>query len=308
MHNINNVSLIGLGAIGSVYGQKLHNCAHCNLTVIADSERVSRYREQFFQVNGVNVPFRLSDPEDKAEPADLLLVTVKHHHLPEALDTMKKHVGHDTIILSLMNGITSEEIIGERYGMEKMLWGVCVGIDAVRNGNETRYSSMGHVFFGEKENLAPSSRVEQVKELFEAARIPYQVPEDMMRILWWKFMANVGLNQPSALLGAPYGVFQQLTEAKELMENLLEEVIHLANAAKINLSEDDIPEFHRIIANFAPDGKTSMLQDMEAKRKTEVEMLAGTVVALGQKLGVETPLNQMLYDMIRTREKMNGLD
>lgn len=304
MNNIQHVSLIGLGAIGASFGQKLHESEFCALTVIADDRRIQRYQQEKCLVNGTHVDFQFVTPETSVRPADLVLVAVKHHHLSVTLDAIQKHVGPHTMILSLMNGITSEEIIGERYGMEKMLYGVCVGIDAVREGSSTCYSTMGRVFFGEKINATPSQRVKQVQQLFDATGIPYEIPADMLRVMWWKFMANVGINQPSALLGAPYHVFQEMNEAKLLMENILKEVIQLANAAGVHLSVDDIPEFHRIIATFSPQGKTSMLQDMEAGRKTEVEMLAGTVVELGKRYGVPTPLNEMLCYMLKTREKM----
>ncbi|MDW7670414.1 MAG: ketopantoate reductase family protein [Bacillota bacterium] len=308
MKRIQRVSLIGLGAIGASFGQKLHKQPSVHLSVIADDARIRRYQKDGCVVNGESVNFHYVPPERASAPADLLLVAVKHHHLTAALDAVQAHVGPDTIILSLMNGITSEEIIGERYGMEKMLYGVCVGIDAVREGSQTRYSTMGRIFFGEKINSDHSPRVKMVKEIFETTGIPFEIPEDMIRAMWWKFMANVGINQPSALLGAPYHVFQEMDEARLLMESVLREVIVLGNAARVNLSETDLAEFHKIIATFSPEGKTSMLQDMEAGRKTEVEMLAGTVVTLGKKYGVATPLNQMLLYMIRTRERMNGLD
>lgn len=308
MEKIQRISLIGLGAIGASFGQKLHNNPSHHLSVIADDARIRRYQKDVCVVNGEPINFHYVPPARAAAPADLLLVAVKHHHLTAALDAVQAHVGPDTIILSLMNGITSEEIIGERYGMEKILYGVCVGIDAVREGSQTRYSTMGRVFFGERINTVHSSRVKLVKDLFETAGIPYEIPKDMIRTMWWKFMANVGINQPSALLGAPYQVFQEMAEAKVLIESVLREVIVLGNAAGVNLSEKDLAEFHRIIATFSPEGKTSMLQDMEAGRKTEVEMLAGTVVTLGEKYGVATPLNQMLLNLIRTRERMNGLD
>ena len=307
MKSINRVTLIGLGAIGASIGQKLHELDPQMLTVLADEERISRYQGKGIIINQQRIEFNYLPPEAPAEPADLLLVAVKHHHLPATLQAVKNHVGLHTTILSLMNGITSEEIIGGHYGMEKMLYGVCVGIDAVREGTQTNYSTMGRVFFGEKENTKRTARVQSVEELFAHAAIPYEIPDDMMRTLWWKFMANVGINQPSAILGATYEVFQQMEEAKLLMEQTLKEVIALANAAGVNLADDDLTDFHRIIATFAPGGKTSMLQDIEAGRKTEVEMLAGTVVSMGKQYGIPTPVNEMLFHMLRVKEKMNGI-
>jgi len=305
LNSIKKVSLIGLGAIGISFGQKLQEMDPDMLTVIADQRRIEKYSQQPLRVNGKPVQFHYATPEKPAEPADLLLIAVKHHHLPETLDAIQRHVGENTTILSLMNGITSEEIIGQRYGMGKMLYGVCIGIDAVRDGQKTIYQNMGKIYFGEKNNANMSRRVKAVKALFDAAEIPNEIPEDMFKTMWWKYMANVGINQPSAILEASYGAFQEIPELNTMMEETMKEVIVLANAVGVNLTIADIEKFHDIINSFAPEGKTSMLQDIEAGRKTEVEMLAGTMMELGEKHNVPTPYNRMMFHLIRTKEKMN---
>jgi 2-dehydropantoate 2-reductase len=134
------------------------------------------------------------------------------------------------------------------------------------------------------------------------AGIVYETPLDMMRILWWKFMINVGINQASAVLRSPYAVFQTSKEARGLMESAMREVIMLAQKAGVHLSEDDIRGFEPILARLNPQGKTSMLQDVEAGRKTEVEMFAGRVIALGRHYNVPVPVNQLLFDQIREIE------
>ncbi|HBR28114.1 MAG TPA: 2-dehydropantoate 2-reductase, partial [Firmicutes bacterium] len=124
-------------------------------------------------------------------------------------------------------------------------------------------------------------KVLAVKELFDRTGVPYTIPVDMMRELWWKFMMNVGVNQVSAILKAPYGVFQRVKEAQELMMMACGEVLQIAEKIGINLTAGDIEEYLRVIGGLASEGKTSMLQDVEAGRKTEVESFAHTVVALG---------------------------
>ena len=119
-------------------------------------------------------------------------------------------------------------------------------------------------------------------------------------------MANVGINQASAVLKAPYEIFQKVGEAYELMVLAMREVIAISKKVGIYLNEDDIVEFDKVLHTLSPDGKTSMLQDMEAGRKTEVEMFAGTVIELGRKNGVDTPVNEVLFQMIRTLEQMSG--
>jgi 2-dehydropantoate 2-reductase len=124
----------------------------------------------------------------------------------------------------------------------------------------------------------------------------------MLRALWNKFMINVGINQASAVLRANYSVFQTSAEARELMESAMKEVINIARMMNINLSEDDIRAFEPFLMGLGPNGKTSMLQDVEAGRETEVEMLAGQVIKLGKRCGIPTPINGMLYEKIKKIE------
>jgi 2-dehydropantoate 2-reductase len=305
MKKIQNISVIGLGAIGCAYTSKLSEMDPECVKVIVNRERRERYAKNGFIINGKPYNFCYIQPEEKTKPADLLIVAVKFHDLQQTIKDIRNHVGPETIILSLLNGISSEEIIGREYGMEKMLYSMCVGIDAVRIGTSINFSNIGEIHFGEKINTSHSAKVEAVKELFERAKIPYVVPENMIRTLWWKFMVNVGINQTSAVLKAPYRVFQEVKEANELMQSTMREVISLSQKVGVNLNEDDIAEFNKVLNNLSPNNKTSMLQDIEAGRKTEVEMFAGTVCELGRKYQVATPINEMLFKMIRALEWMN---
>jgi 2-dehydropantoate 2-reductase len=217
---------------------------------------------------------------------------------------MENRIGASSLLLSVMNGIESEEQIGAVYGMEKVLYAVAVGIDAVRQGNSITYTKGGKLFFGEAKNLVLSDRIKQLKSLFDRAGIAHETPDDMIRTLWWKFMINTGMNQVSAALGAPYSVFQTSQEARELMESAMMEVMTIAKAAKVHLSEQDIEEWYSFMSGLSPQGTTSMVQDIEANRKTEVEMFGGKVMELGKTYGIPTPVNQTLFRMIRVMEKM----
>ncbi|QTL96583.1 2-dehydropantoate 2-reductase [Iocasia frigidifontis] len=306
MMKIKKVSLIGLGAIGAAYGSKLNEVESISLKVIASKDRIERYSKQGFDVNGKKYNFDFISPEEDIEPADLILVSVKYHHLKHTIEDMRKHVGPNTIILSLLNGISSEEILGNEYGMRKMLYAMCVAIDAVREGTNIKFSNIGKIVFGEKDNTY-SENVLAVEELFDKAEIPYEIPENIMRSLWWKFMVNVGINQVSAVLRAPYGVFQKSNKALGLIKNSMEEVIEISKKIGINLEIKDIDEFINIMMELSPNGKTSMCQDIEGGRKTEVDMFAGTIYKLGLEHGVNTPVNKMLYDMIKVLEQMDEI-
>ena len=115
-------------------------------------------------------------------------------------------------------------------------------------------------------------------------------------------MVNVGLNQASAVVGAPYGVFQSNADAQALMEALMKEVVRVAEPAGVDLTEKDIDTWYTALNSLAPHGKTSMLQDIEAGRKTEVDTFARKMVDLGNELGIATPVNETVLRIIRILE------
>jgi len=202
-----------------------------------------------------------------------------------------------------MNGIESEEQIGAVYGMDKVLYAVAVGIDALRRENRTTYSTQGKLYFGEAENHQLSDRVTQIQSLFDRAGLVHETPEDMIRILWWKFMINVGTNQTAAVLRAPFAVLQTSQEARELMESAMREVMAIAEAKDVHLSQEDLDNWFSVLSGLSPEGRPSMLQDVEAKRKTEVEMFAGKMIQLGKALDIPVPVNEAFFRIIKVIEE-----
>ena len=290
MHAIYRVAILGAGAMGAYFASRFHQAEGFSTVLIARDERRKRLEGDGLVVNDQPVAIPVTGPEDRPAPADLIIVALKHHHLALALPDLIPFVGPDTTILSVMNGLESETLIGAAVGRDKTLYAVSVGIDAVRQGNRLTYTNPGRHLFGEADNATVSSRVRRVQEAFARAGIAFETPRDMTRTLWWKFMINVGMNQASAAMRAPYGAFQTRPEARDLMAALMREVIDLAAPAGVNLVERDIADWCRVLATLSPAGKTSMLQDIEAGRKTEVEIFGGTVVALGERYRIPTPV------------------
>lgn len=302
MKPIETISIIGAGALGGAHASFFADMDNLLVSFVASGDRFERLRTEGLIVNGKRYSLPVYRPEDPSSPSDLVIVAVKHHQLDAAIEDIKRRVGPDSTIISLMNGIESELRLGAAYGMEKVLYAVSVAIDGVREGNRVNFKKRGKIFFGEAKNPVLSERVRRVQDLFERAGVIFETPPDMIRILWWKFMINVGINQASAVLRAPYSVFQGSQEARELMENAMQEVIMLAQKENVPLSQGDIQSWESILFGLNPEGKTSMLQDVEAHRKTEVEMFAGKVIELGRLHHLPTPVNQRLFDRIREME------
>lgn len=296
---IKTVSLIGLGALGILYGSQLSKAMPSgDFRVIADRKRSEKYESQGVYSNGLRCSFHYVRPDEERKPADLLLFAVKDKALESAIQAVKKDVGENTIILSLLNGITSEEQIGKIYGMEKLLYSVVQGTDGIRVENRLEYFNQGKISFGERIPGMKSDRVDTVAKFFEKTGIPYEVVTDMQHRLWGKLMLNVGVNQAVAVYETNYGGVQQEGEARQTMIDAMKEVIPIAIREGISLSERDVEYWLEVLSTLNPEGQPSMRQDMEAKRYSEVELFSGTVLTLGEKHGISTPVNRRLYDRI----------
>ena len=308
MQTIHKVTILGAGAMGAFFASKFLDAPDFSTSVLARGPRYERLKNDGLVVNAKPYNLPVTHPEEVSSPADLIIVALKHHHLPEAVPDLRRLINDQTTIISIMNGLDSEECLGAVYGMDKILYTVSVGIDAVREGNRITYSRPGKHFFGEASNTRISDRVREVQKAFDRAGIAYETPTDMIRTLWWKFMINVGMNQASAVMRAPYGAFQSSPDARALMEALMREVIVLAEGAGVNLVEQDLAEWYTFLDTLSPRGKTSMLQDIEAGRKTEIEIFGGKVVELGKTYAIPTPVNQTLVHIIQVLEQNAGED
>lgn len=186
MNKIRTVSLIGLGAIGAAYGSKLYQYLGDDFTVVANEERISRYQQSGIKALEETYNFRYETPETDSGPRDLVIFSVKNAELKQAIQEIKHHIGPETIILSLLNGISSEEEIYEATENEHILHSMCVGIDAVRENQQIRFSSLGKICFGHREDFGTEEDAQEVKTLFDAAAIPYEIPQDIWHAIWAK--------------------------------------------------------------------------------------------------------------------------
>lgn len=300
---IKKVSIIGLGALGILFGHFLSKkMPRADLRIIADKDRIKKYANDGVYCNGERCEFNYVQPEEKCEPADLIIFTVKYDGLKNAIQAVKNHVGEHTIILSLLNGITSEAVIGKTYGMDKILYCVAQGMDAVKEGNQLTYGHMGMICFGDRKPGIMTEKVKSVASFFEKIDLPNEIDTNMDKRLWGKFMLNVGVNQTVAVYKSNYGEIQREGQARETMIAAMKEVIALSEKEGINLTESDLNYWLSVLATLSPEGKPSMAQDVEARRYSEVALFSGTVLELGKKYGVPTPVNKKLYDQIKSIE------
>lgn len=299
MRDIKNVLICGIGAVGSIYANQINEYNNNCLKVLVDKNRLENYTKTPKIFNGKPLKFNYILPDNNDYKADLIIIATKFDALSDVIKNIKNFVKEDTIIMSLLNGVTSEEIIAQEYGWKHTLLSYFIGHSAMRSGNNITYDGIGKIVFGIKENAGTNTEdLQTVKNFFDKVGIVYEIPQDMHRALWLKYMLNVSSNQPSAILKMTFGQMQSNTKFLEFLKKIMKEVQNIAKAEGVNNTDTMIDEaltsFHKMI----PDGKTSMLQDIEAGRKTEVEMFAGTMIKLGEKYNIPTPYNQVLKDLV----------
>lgn len=307
MEKINRVSIVGMGAMGILYGDFFANAlGEDHVTFLADSNRVKRYRKNPVYCNGKEWHFHIQDgavPDPKG-PAELLIFAVKATALEEAVRTAKAQVGKDTVILSVLNGITSEAVIGEALGAEHVLYCVAQGMDAVKLGCELTYSHMGQICIGIPDHEAyKEPMLQAVTDLFDRTGFPYTKEPDILRRLWCKWMLNVGVNQTVMVSCGTYGTVQRPGKERDMMKAAMAEVVALAGKENIRVTMEDLQSYVDLIDTLSPDGMPSMRQDGLAHRKSEVEFFAGTVIRKAQAHGLDVPVNRELYRRVLEMEE-----
>ena len=297
---IKNVGLIGLGAVGALYAERLLSSGAA-LSVIVDEARRERYAREGVLVNGRRVDFPYVTPA-QAKPVDLLLVVTKQCGLESAMETMADFVGENTLIISLLNGVTSEEALAERFGQEHVLYAVAQGMDAVKVGNSLTYTKPGQIVLGEREEGPVSARVQMAADYLIAHDVMVMPVGDMLRRQWSKLMFNVGINQATMVFECNYSGVQQPGKARDVMIGAMREAQALAALEGYPISDEEFDAWLALTDTFSPDGKPSMRQDGEAHRRSEVELFSGTMIRLGKKHGLSVPVNEWLYEKVKEME------
>lgn len=293
---IQNIDIVGLGALGVMYADFFtKKLGKEKVRILADRERIERYQKEQITFNGEVCDFQYCDAAKESRPSELMLFAVKYGALETAMEENAHLVGENTVLLSVLNGIRSEEDLGKKFGREKVVHCIAQKMAAMKEGNAAVCTNKGELAIGvldggREENLAA------VKDFFDRTGFAYSCPADMRHAMWGKLLCNVGVNQTVSLLKGTYRDVQQEGEAREMMKAAMRETILVANAEGVALSDKDMAEWIAVIDGLNPDGEPSMRQDSKAGRKTEVVLFAGTICELGKKHGIATPVNDRFLE------------
>ena len=294
MYNIfmRKILICGLGAVGLTYAVKFKN--NSELKILVDKERLNRYTQNKPLFNDIVQNFDYILPNNKTFQPDLIIIATKSQGLESAIKNIKNFVHKNTLIISLLNGISSEEKIQEFYPQAKVLKSYFIGHSAVRNGNSVTQDGVGEIIVEKNSKL---------QNIFEENKINFKMPNDINYSMWLKYTMNLFSNQTSAILNMNFGELKRNDAFKKFAKKIIAEVKLIAEKKGIQNLENLEKDALDFLQKMCDEGKTSMLQDILAGRKTEVDIFAGEIIKLGKLYKIPTPYNQVLYDLIKIVEE-----
>lgn len=299
---IKKVAVLGAGAVGSYVIWGLSGRTDLRLGVIAEGARAERMKQGCL-INDVTYHPEVWTPEE-AHDVDLLVVALKYGALFDALESIQKITGEHTTVMSLMNGVDSEEIIASKVGESHVLPAL-IKIASHKEGNCFYFipeNTVG-IIFGETSAPFQSERVQAIEALFKDAGLRCRSTEYIREEIWSKFRLNVCNNLPQAILGAGVGCYRDSMHMAKISDGLRNELEAIALAKGIDISKSDAASSHGSIVS--PSARFSTLQDLDAGRHTEIDMFSGALIRMGKELGIPTPYNEYTYHMIKALEEKN---
>lgn len=298
-----SVAILGAGAVGSYVMWGLAKKKEIDLCVVASGERKVRYERDGFVINGQVYHPAVRTPEEAAG-VDLLIVATKYQALRPALGDIQTVAGGHATVMSLMNGVDSEEIIAEKAGAEHLLHAVIkVASHKENDGYVFNPEATLGIIFGEVSAPYDSERVQAVLDLFSGTGLHYRATDCILEEIWSKFRLNVCNNLPQAILGAGVGCYRDSVHMKAISDGLRAELMAIAEAKGIDISKADVSSGRG--SAVPPTAHYSTLQDLDAGRHTEIDMFSGALIRMGKELGIPTPYNEFTYHMIKALEEKN---
>lgn len=292
------VALIGAGAVGAYFIDGFESAKDIAFTLVADGERAKRLAREGVMINGRIRKMTVRTPKGAGEQ-DLILVATKYSGIFEAAKMIPPMVGEDTIVLSLLNGVDSEEIIAKEIGKEKIVHGFMriasrrTDEGIVFNPNNT----VGAIYGAE---WCEESKAKRVEEIFQMAPAIHQRrSERILSEMWEKYAGNVSTNLPQAVLNSPIAVYRY-EHGAFLVKKLWDEVKAVANAKGIT-----IPDEPDMGLQYPGRSRYSTLQDLDAKRHTEVDMFAGRMIEMAKEYNISVPFCEYTYHAIKAIEQRN---
>ena len=236
MREIRNILLCGLGGVGCVCASQIQDSAFSNLKILIDEKRYDFYKSNPTYFNGKKYEFDYILPNCTSFKADLIIIATKDDGLSDAIKNIKNFITDETIIISVLNGIHSENEIAKIYGEKHLLISFYIGNSCIREGRKITQDGNYEFFIGDKDN-SNSIKIQILSDFFRKAQINHKVSKHIMERYWKKFMVNVALNQVCTANNLTFKEVKKNPQLVEQMKKLLAEVKLLAEKENINNPE-----------------------------------------------------------------------
>lgn len=314
------IAVVGAGAMGSLFGGLLSISGEEVWLVDPWKEHMEAISKKGLHIKRLREgdtlvahPKAVTSP-DSVGPCDLVLVFVKSYVTSFAMRNATPLIDANTYCLTLQNGLGNIEAILETVAAEKILAGVTAHGATMVGPGEIVHAGQGKTTIGwpfgaeerpEEVRKRISKQLGEIVQVFAKAGIEAEISENILVPIWEKLLVNVGINALTAILRIPNGALLAYDETKELVRMAVEEAATVAKVKGIPVTEDIASHVYDV-AERTGQNKSSMLQDVIAGRRTEIESINGMVVSEGKRLGVPVPVNEVLTGLIKTLERRNS--
>ncbi|MBI5928108.1 MAG: 2-dehydropantoate 2-reductase [Chloroflexi bacterium] len=249
------------------------------------------------------IPLRATDNLKNADPIDIALILPKANKTALAAEDAAQILKPAGVAITLQNGVGNLEIIAGVVGAQRATLGVTMqGASTDGLPGYLRYGGRGLTYLATRPEIDAS--IQALAGLFTLAGLATEVVADVAGLVWGKLVVNAGINPLTAILRVPNGALLESEWARQMMREAANEVAVVAHAKGIILSHEDAASRVEEVASRTAVNHSSMLQDVLRGTPTEIEAISGAVVREGAKLGIPTPVNQMLYRMVRAVEDL----
>jgi 2-dehydropantoate 2-reductase len=302
------IAVIGAGGVGGYFGGKLAN-AGIDTTFLVRGATLEALRTRGLRVESVNGDFTLERMQATDDPSavgivDAVLVAVKAWQIPEAVANLGPMLGPDTIVVPLENGIDASDVLLQSLEASNVGGGLCAIVSfVVAPGHIKHAASEPIVMIGELDNRR-SARVEALVEALTRAGVNAEVPQDIHRSLWTKFLFIAPLSGVGALTRVPIGTWRAMPEVRAIVDDMLRELIALATARGIDLGADAFEKTWQRYDGLAPASTSSLQRDVVEGKPSELDAQLGAVVRLGEAAGVATPVTRLVYHLLLPQERL----
>lgn len=306
-----NIVVFGAGGVGGYFGGKLAQAGY-DVTFIARGKHLQAIKNNGLKVKSVNGDFivrpKVTEDVSTIKNPDLVILGVKSWQLEDVALQLKPVINKTTMVLPLQNGADNADRLRSILPHENVLAGLCKIVSRVESpGVIDHFAFDPEIVFGEY-NSEHTTRIQEVGKLLDNANIKNRISEDIHLDIWKKFLFIVTISGIGAITRSVYGDIRTDDYLRQIMYQTANEIVAVANAKAIGLTNDDIEIVLKIIDNFNHDTTASMQRDFMAGRPSELENFNGYIVKQGKHLHITTPANAFIYHCLLPQEnKARGL-